>query len=907
MDFILRMVNAGYRDIVVAAPTGVGKTGIGLAACLWAALDSVTKLLQARPGGYYLVSQKLLQDQISGDFERFRPQFAETGVTLKSAVEYPCPSHIDCKTGHAATTQWLKQAKTDGPGPVSPEDPKALRPCPNLVVIDPTNGAYTRGGCERCEYDSKKRQFVQRPIGVTNYAYWLSERQFVGQFPKKNVLILDECHGIEKQLLGFVELGISPKQIARFSKGVDNRKIDRQEDFAEWLEDEYAPAVKANHDATLEKALEQPHNRRLQADLQAVENHVSRMGMALDGLNNHPENWVYWCEQEDKGYRYILKPLDAAPYFKRLMLDCPLRVYMSAYPGPKNLFCSTLGLDQMKVAWKNLESTFPVEHRPVHIVLVGSMGRAAYEETLPRLLYTTTQILDRHANQKGLIHCFDRKTRLYTKRGFIFAAEINKNDYLMTLNTNTGGIEWQQPVKIVKRFHSGPVICVKNRSVDFCVTPEHLVYTAPGKNGIKTMLLAAGSLIGGRQVFGRKKARIFNVPRTGKWTGVDFTLGPLRGVKGAAFLGWFLSEGCAYETRWHRQFQRIVSIAQQNILETPIPKLCRENGFHPYVCPSYPHQLTIQHKSLWTILRASCYKAGFGSHYKAAPLEIKNASIECIQACLNTLIAGDGSRSKNNGNRCGQPHAYLCTTSWQLCQDVIELAVKCGYSAVYRLVDRKRWKPSVLRGRTIKGGKIFVVEVGFAGQRARFRSSELTRRSYHGYVACPVTRNGIIFAERNGKTYWSGNCHSYKLGKAIYEHLLTTPHAARVLFPETARDRAGLFRRHCNTEEPTVLLSPSMTEGFSLDDDLSRFQIITKIPFPFLGDKQICAKKDRDPDWYTLQAVMGIVQSSGRSIRNDKDFAETYILDRDFYRIYNDDCLHFWPSWFQRAFNWVQK
>lgn len=556
MDFIFRMVNAGYKDIVISAPTGIGKTGIGMAACLWAAHPGVAKALGSNSGGYYLVTQKLLQDQITGDFERFPQQFLNTGITLKSAVEYPCESHSECYSGHQATTDWLKLSK-DNPGlSPTPDDPEALKPCPTLIQEDDERGGWKRCDYSSCSYEHHKREFALRPIGVTNYAYWLSERAFVGMFPNKNILIADECHGIEKQLLGFVELGITPEHIKRYSAGVDNREISEADEFLAWLDIEYQPSVQEVYEMTREKALCQPHNRRLARDLQAVENHMRRFAMAAKGLKDEPENWVYWCEAGEKGgFHYIVKPLNAAPYFKKLMTaSSALRIYMSAYPGPKNLFCHTLGLDPNKVAWKNLSSTFPLSNRPVHMLMLGSMGRQSYRETLPKLLYTITKILKKHGDKKGLIHC-----------------------------------------------------------------------------------------------------------------------------------------------------------------------------------------------------------------------------------------------------------------------------------------------------------------------------------------------------------------HSYKLGTAINDHLLTTEHAPRVLFPAIAKDRNELFMRHRLTAEPTVLLSPSMTEGFSLDDDLARFQIIAKMPFPYLGDKQIAAKKDLDADWYTLQTVMTIIQACGRIVRSDTDYGDTYILDRDFYRLYNDDNLQFFPKWFEDAFVWHLK
>ena len=80
---------------------------------------------------------------------------------------------------------------------------------------------------------------------------------------------------------------------------------------------------------------------------------------------------------------------------------------------------------------------------------------------------------------------------------------------------------------------------------------------------------------------------------------------------------------------------------------------------------------------------------------------------------------------------------------------------------------------------------------------------------------------------------------------------------------------------------PTVLLSPSMQEGVDLKGDLSRFQIICKVPYPYLGDKLVKKRMNKWKWWYPLQTAKVIVQSVGRSVRSSTDTAVTYILDAD--------------------------
>ncbi|MEK0338664.1 MAG: helicase C-terminal domain-containing protein [Nitrosopumilus sp.] len=87
-----------------------------------------------------------------------------------------------------------------------------------------------------------------------------------------------------------------------------------------------------------------------------------------------------------------------------------------------------------------------------------------------------------------------------------------------------------------------------------------------------------------------------------------------------------------------------------------------------------------------------------------------------------------------------------------------------------------------------------------------------------------------------------------------------------------------VISEHAN--DPTgVLLSSSLWEGVDLKDDLSRFQIIAKVPYPNYKEKRIKAKMDKFPLWYTSQTLTKLLQGFGRSIRSEDDWAKTYVLD----------------------------
>lgn len=84
-----------------------------------------------------------------------------------------------------------------------------------------------------------------------------------------------------------------------------------------------------------------------------------------------------------------------------------------------------------------------------------------------------------------------------------------------------------------------------------------------------------------------------------------------------------------------------------------------------------------------------------------------------------------------------------------------------------------------------------------------------------------------------------------------------------------------------------VIIGPSMIEGVDLKDDLSRFQIFMKVPFPSLGDEFIKRKMKLHNDWYNWKTMINIQQGIGRSIRNENDYAVTYCLDKSFVRMFN--------------------
>ena len=142
--------------------------------------------------------------------------------------------------------------------------------------------------------------------------------------------------------------------------------------------------------------------------------------------------------------------------------------------------------------------------------------------------------------------------------------------------------------------------------------------------------------------------------------------------------------------------------------------------------------------------------------------------------------------------------------------------------------------------------------------------------------------------------------HTYNLANAIYEKL-GAEFADRFLYPKTAAEQKAALEEHAGRRN-TVLISPSMTEGVDLRDDLCRFAIMCKVPYLPINDPVVEARMAADPDWYQYRTAMTIVQAPGRGVRSAEDFCKTYFVDPGFLNFINRARHHF-PEWFLESWD----
>jgi len=99
----------------------------------------------------------------------------------------------------------------------------------------------------------------------------------------------------------------------------------------------------------------------------------------------------------------------------------------------------------------------------------------------------------------------------------------------------------------------------------------------------------------------------------------------------------------------------------------------------------------------------------------------------------------------------------------------------------------------------------------------------------------------------------------------------------------------------------SFIVASGLREGLDLHGDLSRVQVLCKIPYPNMHDRRVKRRMQISPMWLTYQAALMFVQSIGRSVRSSEDNAVTYVLDSDFTGFYNRGGKYLLPDYIKRA------
>jgi ATP-dependent DNA helicase DinG len=160
---------------------------------------------------------------------------------------------------------------------------------------------------------------------------------------------------------------------------------------------------------------------------------IEKLTRAINNILANPKNWIV-SEIIKENYEVMkveLKPLDISPYCKPVFEKCSKILIMSATILNHKAFCRSVGLNADDVKFTQVRSDFPVEHRPIYPLNVAYLNynNLQSDEVKLAIAKTVDNIMSFHANVKGIIH-----TTSYEQLNFIKEniSQLNARRLLVT-------------------------------------------------------------------------------------------------------------------------------------------------------------------------------------------------------------------------------------------------------------------------------------------------------------------------------------------------------------------------------------------------------------------------------------------------------------------------------------------
>jgi ATP-dependent DNA helicase DinG len=353
---------AAPRVFLVEAPPGVGKSHVAMALARWS------------EDAYLLTSQKLLQDQ----YER---EFGDALQIVKGRDNYRCERYPDARV---PTSRGM-----------------CRRP---------------RGPVCQCPYARAKAAALAGPVFCTNTAYFATLRHWrAEQLRKRRMLIVDEAHNLEAQLVSVFTVAFPPSETKTWFGGPLPR-LDSADDYRSLLR-EHLDRLEGQLEAlgrTLDALrpqgvspdsfLRMPPSRaeqELMAERDGLESALARIRFFVDAEDRE---WTVRYPPEP-GATLELVPLTVSAMAGELLRDAAEFVVLSsAYLGHRSALAECLGLDEAAVRVFASDSPFPLEQRRIDYRPVGALSKATLARLEPLLFAEVAAILDAHPRDKGLIH-----------------------------------------------------------------------------------------------------------------------------------------------------------------------------------------------------------------------------------------------------------------------------------------------------------------------------------------------------------------------------------------------------------------------------------------------------------------------------------------------------------------------
>lgn len=353
---ILDAKESGIQNIILKAPVASGKSLIAYVIAQYLFEEHMQD-------SFLFTSTKLLQDQYLRDFASLK--------TVKGRNNFQCLHNgRTCDKGSCKEICGFS--------------------CPNGVTPDLSlklTKAYS------CPYWSQKIEAINAPISILNYKFALVDYNYVRHFIPRDFAVFDEAHNLEKEIMDFFEVEISPRQLftdIKYQIDIGVRDLLKWADIFFTISDLYGAEAK--------NKLELGDKEK--ADMFNSKKDTYKKTAYL--MQDNPENWVIDIQDNN----LIFKPILINLYANSSLLNLgQTRLFMSGSILKNNSFCETLGITEN---YKIIEvpSIIKPSQRPVYKEYAGSMSMRNRQKNLLKIAHKIEDIASRYPNDKGVVHTY---------------------------------------------------------------------------------------------------------------------------------------------------------------------------------------------------------------------------------------------------------------------------------------------------------------------------------------------------------------------------------------------------------------------------------------------------------------------------------------------------------------------
>jgi hypothetical protein len=350
--------------------------------------------------------------------------------------------------------------------------------------------------------------------------------------------------------------------------------------------------------------------------------------------------------------------------------------------------------------------------------------------------------------------CMTPETEVLTESGWKVIGQVTIGERVASLSKENE-ISFQPVEKVYAFPYEGELLNHFSRSgTSFRVTPNHRMVLRDGESW--------------KFCKANKLPKAFNLVRRGRWTGHDWHSFDIPRVKGRGigrngnqvgivdaadwftFVGWYLSEGCAFVSTCRGKTRgpstrAVVKISQRKRIPDLEMRLTRMGWRWSYTGTDY----VIYSRQLYSVVSAW----GRDLYEKRLPRWMLSASQRLLRFFFDAFSAGDGRqdpRWKENGG------IQIGLANEGLIDDLQEVCVRLGFVATKGF---QRIRPTFPTDKSRqKEYDVWRLSIALLREGSGVSRSKVKREPYSGDVYClSVPPYGTFLTRHRGRTSWTGN------------------------------------------------------------------------------------------------------------------------------------------------------